>query len=220
MTGQRFKSFAVAVFSIFCLLFSGSALAQHEGADTMQQKKEQAAINHEGEKEKFDAGKLIFGHVLNGHEFHFLNIGDKPISIPLPIILYSPQRGFTTFMSSKFEHGHKDYKQYRMLTEHSIAEMGLDTKKYVEGDIVPVTASGDLDTGVKLYDVSLTRNVVQMLLALILFVWIMIRIANRYKKGIGVTSAPKGSQSLMEPVIEFIRDEVAIPNLGRKYPKY
>ena len=59
-----------------------------------------------------------------------------------------------------------------------------------------------------------------MLLALIVFVWIMLRIAKRYKSGVGVTSAPKGSQSLLEPVITFVRDEVAKPNLGHKYEKY
>jgi len=98
--------------------------------------------------------------------------------------------------------------------------MGLDPKKFAEGEIVAVDATGKLDASVKIYDISLTRNVVQMLLALIVFVWIMLRIANRYKSGVGVTSAPKGSQSLIEPIITFVRDEVAKPNLGHKYEKY
>jgi F-type H+-transporting ATPase subunit a len=59
-----------------------------------------------------------------------------------------------------------------------------------------------------------------MLLALFVFTWIMLRIAKRYKSGVGVTSAPKGSQSLIEPVITFVRDEVAKPNLRHKYQKY
>ena len=70
------------------------------------------------------------------------------------------------------------------------------------------------------YDLSLTRNVVQMILALVLLVWIMMTIAKRYKKGNGVTTAPKGMQNLMEPIITFIKDEVAKPNLGIKYEKY
>ncbi len=57
-------------------------------------------------------------------------------------------------------------------------------------------------------------------LLLSLFTWIMLRIARRYKSGVGVTSAPKGSQSLLEPVITFVRDEVAKPNLGHKHEKY
>ena len=97
-------------------------------------------------------------------------------------------------MSSRFEHGHKTHQDYALLTEHSIGEMKLDPKKFYPGDIVAVNASGALDPSVKVYDISLTRNVVQMLLALIVFVWIMLRIAKRYKTGVGVTSAPKGSK--------------------------
>jgi F-type H+-transporting ATPase subunit a len=48
----------------------------------------------------------------------------------------------------------------------------------------------------------------------------MFRVAGRYKKGVGVTSAPQGSQSLLEPIITFVRDEVAKPNLGHKYDRY
>src|SRR5205085_7801177 len=45
-------------------------------------------------------------------------------------------------------------------------------------------------------------------------------IAKKYKMGQGVTTAPKGAQGLLEPVIIFVRDEVAKPNLGKKYVKY
>ena len=195
-------------------------MAQHHEGDTTHQATEQNGGKHGEKEKKFNASEVIFGHVLNSHEFHFMDIGDKPVSIPLPIILYSPERGLTSFMSSKFEHGHKDYKGYRMLNAHSIQEMKLDPKKFAAGDIVAMNEAGEMDAAVKFYDISLTRNVVQMLLALTIFVWIMLRIANRYKSGVGVTSAPKGSQSLLEPVITFVRDEVAKPNLGHKYEKY
>jgi len=168
---------------------------------------------------------VIFGHIMDAHEFHFLSWEGKDgekhhATIPLPVILYSPQKGFTTFMSSRFHHGEHDYKGYRMLNEESIKHMKLDPKKYNVGQIVAVTDNGELDASVKVYDVSLTRNVVQMMLALAILVWIMIKVANRYKKGIGVTSAPQGMQNTMETVINFVKDEVAVPNLGKKYTKY
>ncbi len=164
---------------------------------------------------KFNAADVIFGHVLNGHEFHFFGA-----SIPLPVIIYSPQRGVSTFMSSKFHHGEEAHNGYMIVTKYNMEKLGLDPKKFNEEDIVAVDAAGKYDPTVKVYDLSLTRNVVQMLLALIIFTWIMLRIAKRYKSGVGVTSAPKGSQSLLEPVITFVRDEVAKPNLGHKYEKY
>jgi len=107
-----------------------------------------------------------------------------------------------------------------MLTREKIEELKLDPKKYNAEDILAVDGNDQPDMSVKVYDLSLTRNVVQMFLALIIFTWLMLRIANRYKKGVGVTTAPKGSQSLLEPVITFVRDEVAKPNLGHKADKY
>lgn len=204
------KSFTVAVFSVFLMLFSGHLFAQGEG----QNENHGSTAAQEGHKEEkgggFNARELIFGHVLNAHEFHFLDLKGKngethPVTIPLPVILYSPQRGLTSFMSSRFEHGHAAYKGYRL----------------VAGVVKPVKEDGvTIDETVKVYDVSLTRNVVQMLLALLVFVWVMLKIANRYKKGEGVKTAPNGAQGFMEPIITFIRDEVAKPNLGYKYERY
>lgn len=213
------KSFAVAVFSIFALLISAPGLA-----------KEGDGENGDHKKKSFDAQEIIFGHVLDAHEFHFFDITDKngkvtPIGIPLPVILYSPQRGLDVFMSSKFEHGHKSYKGYRVLDKHYLDDLekeGVDIKKegLSAGKVIPVDANDNWDRSIKFYDVSLTRNVVQMILALALLVWVMISIGKRYQKGEGVKTAPKGMQNLLEPVITFVRDEVAKPNLGAKWEKY
>src|SRR5688572_15708691 len=203
MTYRLIKSFTVAAFSIFLLCFSVEAQAG-DGND-----------ENNGKKKKFNASEVIFGHVLNGHEFHFFNV-----SIPLPVILYSPEKGVSSFMSSKFQHGEHPYKGYALLTRENMAHYGADPKKYNPEDIVALDANGKINESAKVYDLSLTRNVVQMLLALIIFTWIMLRIAKRYKSGVGVKSAPKGSQSLLEPVITFVRDEVAKPNLGHKHEKY
>jgi F-type H+-transporting ATPase subunit a len=222
MTFRLFKTFTVAVFSTFFTFFSNPVLAQHgeEGHGEKEASK----------KEGFNAEEVIFGHILDGHEFHFFDIikkdgTKKPVGIPLPVMLYSPQRGFSFFMSSKFHHGHEPHNGYRMLDAHYLEKLkkeGVDIKKegLYAGKIIPVTADDKIDKSVSVFDFSLTRNVVQMILALALLVWILISIANRYKKGIGVNTAPKGMQNLMEPVITFVRDEVAKPNLGHKWEKY
>lgn len=216
MQVNRFKSLLAAVFSVCFVFISHTSSANDQPGGENAPKEE---------KKLFDATEVIFGHIMDAHEFHFLSWegsdGKKHhATIPLPVILYSPQKGFTTFMSSKFHHGHEDYKGYRILTEESIKQMGLDPKKFNIGQIVAVNEAGELDASVKVYDVSLTRNVVQMFLALALLVWIMIKIARRYEKGIGVKTAPQGMQNTMETVINFVKDEVAVPNLGKKYSKY
>jgi F-type H+-transporting ATPase subunit a len=220
MVSRRVKSLLVAVFSLLIASFFNKTNAQPGEGDHHPSAQEVRGAEVKEEKKGFNAPEVIFGHVLNAHEFHFMDIGEHPITIPLPVIVYSPQRGLTSFMSSKFEHGHKVYDNYRLLTDEYIKHHRLDPKKYNPQDIVAVNDKGEIDETVKLYDISLTRNVVQMLITLILFTWVMLRIAKRYKSGIGVSSAPKGSQSLIEPIITFVRDQVAKPNLGPKSDKY
>lgn len=232
MAVGRFKSLLGAVFALHILLFSNASYAQHEGDHGEQKPAAHADASGHGEKKSFDANEVIFDHILDGHEYHFFDITQadgtrKPVGIPLPVILYAPEKGFSVFMSSKFHHGHTTHEGYRLLDRHFMAEHGLDTMKtaggqplYTANKIYAVNEAGMPLTDAKVYDISLTRNTVQMLLALALLCWIMITIANRYKKGLGVTTAPKGMQNFIEPVITFVRDEIAKPNLGHKYQKY
>ena len=219
MTLKCVKSLLVAGFSFLCLLSSISIFAQGELPETEQSTKKE-------EKKGFDANEVIFGHVLDAHEFHFFSFEgsdgeEHSAAIPLPVILYSPQKGVSAFMFSKFDEGKAEHDGYKLITTRVIEEEHLPADKYNDGQIVAVDANGQVDESAKIYDLSLTRNVVQMLIALALLVWVMVSIANRYKKGHGVTSAPKGSQSLIEPVIVFVIDELAKPCLGeKKYKKY
>ena len=68
------------------------------------------------------------------------------------------------------------------------------------------------------FDFSISKNVFSMLLATILLFIIFGAVAKGYKKREG--KSPKGIQSFMEPLIIFIRDEVAIPAIGPKWEKY
>jgi F-type H+-transporting ATPase subunit a len=227
MDFARLKSLLVAAFSLFfvtnSLLVSAQGGHDQHGQPTEQHGQPAEQHGETAKPKLFDANEVIFGHIMDAHEFHFLSYGPKEhkkhVTIPLPVILYSPQRGFTSFMSSKFHHGHSAYQDYMVLTEHNRAELGLDPKKFFVGQIVPVK-DGKFDPTVKVYDISLTRNVVQMILALIVLVWVMLAVAKRYKTGQGVKTAPKGMQNTIETVVNFVKDEVAKPNLGHKYPKY
>ncbi len=124
-------------------------------------------------------------------------------------------------MSSVFEHGHKEYQGYRLLDEEFIEEHHLDENVYKDsGKIYAVNAQGMPDLLAPVYDLSLTRNATQVLISVLLLIWLMTGVARQYGKGAGVTAAPTGFQNAIEPVITFVRDEVAKPNLGKKYEKY
>jgi len=164
--------------------------------------------------------KIILEHVADAHEFHFFTFHKKPVSIPLPVILYSSGKGWSVFMSSRFEHGSEVYDGYRLVDEEYAEEHKLDPNIFKTGRIYAADASGAPIASVRVYDLSLGRNVVQVLISVLLLIWIMNSIAGKYKSGIGVTTAPSGFQNAVEPVITFVRDEVGKSNLGNRYEKY
>ncbi len=166
---------------------------------------QETPVHTEGEhaEAEFNAGETIIHHVLDSHEFHFFDMGDFHATLPLPIIVYSPERGLSVFSSSKFEHGHAAYEGYKL----------------EENKIVAVNTDGSVNEEAKVYDLSLTKNVVQMFIGVILLLVIMLNVAKKYKVR-GSDNAPTGFQNAIEPVITFVRDDVAKPNLSGKHDKY
>lgn len=199
MAFKSIKYLLAAAFSLFIGIFPNASFAQEH------EQHEAAAAHHATEEPgKFNAGETIIEHVLDAHEFHFFTAGHFHATIPLPIILYSPERGFTSFSSSAFGHGgHEIHEGYK-----------LEKNK-----IIPVKEDGSVDTSVRVYDFSLTKNVVQMFIGVILLLVIMLTVAKKYKTK-GAHTAPSGLQNAVEVAITFVRDDVAKPNLHGKHEKY
>ena len=170
----------------------------------------QAATAPEEEDQGFDPGKFIIEHVSDSYEWHIMTVGKTHVAIPLPVILYTREEGLACFLSSRFHHGEDAYKGFR------IAGEGKN-----EGKIVRVKADGTEDEEAKLpIDLSITKTVFALICSAILLLVIFIPMGRKYSRQ-GGTKAPSGFQSLMEPVILFVRDEVAIPSIGvRRYEKF
>jgi len=192
---KHLKSLLEVAFSLFIISFSNSLTAQENNQNTPTE------ANKSGD---FNPGNLIMEHIMDNHDFLFGEFNGKKVAIPLPVIVYSPQRGIAAFSSSHFNNPEKGYKGYK------ISEKGV---------IIAIKEDGTIDESVKVFDFSITRNVVQMILALILLVVLTVGVANKYKKN-GANVAPSGFQNALEPIITFIRDEVGKSNLGDKYEKY
>jgi F-type H+-transporting ATPase subunit a len=162
------------------------------------------------EEEKFNAGNMIIEHVSDAHSWHI--IGNY--SIPLPVILYSKDRGLMIFSSSRLRHG-AEYKGLEKDTEEKNGFQEAGTK------IVVANPDGTINKGEtdKLWDFSITKNTMTVFMVGALLLVIFISVSRSYSKN-GMV-APKGLQSFMEPVIVFIRDDLAIPSIGKdKYAKY
>lgn len=146
--------------------------------------------------------EFIFHHVKNTYDWHFATIGHTHVTLPLPIILYSEDRGLEFFMSSDFldeEHEYVEHAGY-MLTDEGTHLVAVDESR-------------------TFYDFSITKNVAAMILSVVVMMIVFPAAAKRYQQKPG--APPKGVQSFIEPVIVFIRDEVAIPAIGEhKYMKF
>lgn len=226
MIGKGVKCLLVAAFSLFCL----SSFAQEEGNDNKDIHTQSEQKEKQENTKKFDANEVIFGHVLDAHQFHFLSYKGSDgqlhhVGIPLPVILYSAGKGFSAFSSGKFHHGEDVHNGYLLVTQEykeHLMESGYskaDVEKLRNETIIAVDENSIPLQNVKVYDFSLTRNVVQMFIALGLLVWMLLSVARRYREQ-GAGKAPRGMQNLIEVLVTFIRDEIGKPNLGHKYQKY
>ncbi len=181
-------------------LFSLNVWATHTPQTQKEEKiEEEITGEHQNKNEKFQPGEFILGHVGDAYEWHILDFEHTHVSIPLPIILYSEHSGLNLFMSSRFHHGTESYKGF------SLAEEGEYKGKIIE------TYNGEISVPLNL---SISKNVVALFVSLILLLWIFISVANRYKAN--PNSAPKGLQSVLEPFILFVRDDIAKDSIGEK----
>lgn len=155
--------------------------------------------NSHNENGKFEPGKMITEHIADAHDWHLWGEGSQAVSIPLPIIIYTKSRGFIFFLSSKFEHGHASHLGFRM-----------NEKGHLVWD--------DPNASEKILDLSITKNVLAMLIAVLTLSLIVIGMAKSYKNRKGL--APKGIHNLIEPLILFIRDDMAVPLIGKKSDKF
>jgi F-type H+-transporting ATPase subunit a len=157
---------------------------------------------------KFDASTFILEHIADSHEWHILTKKNgESIAIYLPVILYDKDKGLDIFSSKKLAHG-QEHNGYKIMEEGDL-----------EGKIVSVNAEGVVNEVSLPLDFSVTKAVIGMLSAAIIGLVLFISLARSYKKT-GI-SHPKGIQSFLEPVILFVRDDIAIPNIGKqKYSRY
>jgi F-type H+-transporting ATPase subunit a len=200
MAFRPIKSLLVLCFSLLTLAFSGNAFA-NEKADGHEAKAE----GHEAKA--FNVTETILEHIKDDHSWHLWG----EISLALPVILYTP-KGFEVFSSAKFMNEHHEHIAYKGNFDYKIIEGKVK--------IVDATEAVDVEASKALWDFSITKNVASLFISVLILLVVLLTAAGAYKKT-GITSAPKGVQSFMEPIVLFVRDEVAIPNIGKKkFAKY
>jgi F-type H+-transporting ATPase subunit a len=220
-TYKRFTSIFLLIFSLF-IGFSNNLLASEpQEVEASEQTKTPEASEENG---PIDISAIAIEHVSDSHSWHFWGEGHHSVSAPLPVILKG-NNGIAFFMSSEFHHDNegkvvveKNGERFVMFEEkvyfanETPNEYGQFVTLTAEEKEVSVSNASPLDF-------SITKNVTQMFISVIVILWIFTSIAKAYKTQ-GVTSAPKGKQSFFEPLILFVRDDIAKGNIGHGSEKF
>jgi F-type H+-transporting ATPase subunit a len=205
---NSFKGFVRSLALIFSLVFPLTMLAGDPDYHHSDSVPFDNVHNPKTGDEKFNAGQVIIDHITDSHEWHLWG----HTSMPLPIIVYHKERGLTCFSSARFEHGHKTYNGYKMEGKKVVAVSTLASE---DAHDTPVNEELTKDV----WDISITKNVFAMFISMGILLLIFLSVAKAYKRRDGL--APSGLQSFLEPIIVFVRDDIARPSIGEKrYARY
>ncbi len=198
---------AVTVFVTTGIFASGNDKKQHgtDGGEVNSREEVKAYIKH---------------HLKDSHDFAFFSYSShgerKHVGFPLPVILWTSQ-GLVTFMSSEFHHNDDGH----VLVEKNGLKFAKIHSKIYELESGASNVSFDethhATNAHKVLDFSITKSVVGILLAGLLIFLGFSRLAAQYK----TRSIPKGFGRVLEPLVIYVRDEIARPNIGeKKYKKF
>jgi F-type H+-transporting ATPase subunit a len=157
--------------------------------------------------------EFINHHLLDAHDFT-LSVNEETgehYGFSLPIILWD--NGLQVFSSSKFHHGEET-------AEHNGNYYVLHHEKIYKTDASGALTEGEHGhpTNARPLDLSITKSVVGILGIAVLMFLMFTALAKSYGKNNGIAS---GAGRFFEPLVLYIRDEIAIPNIGEKgYKKY
>jgi len=226
----------VKKFKLYCLVLSMVSML---GFLAFAQDKDEAHSNaHEleehihgeehamhQEEAEFDVAEMIMHHIADANEFHIS--GD--LAVPLPVILWDTIEGLQFFLSSAFHHGHTAVDGFVM--DHGVVKkikgdfpLGKVDVQVHHGEVMydghhfKTEGKSTLLAGSSFYDFSITKNVFTLLFSCAVLIFLFVGMAGFYKKG---NLVPKGIYAALEPLILFVKEDIAIPNIGEeKHAKF
>jgi F-type H+-transporting ATPase subunit a len=199
------SKFLVKFLTITVLVFSLNLNAQHIEYEVSEGNDEERDI-------KTEIKESINHHIQDSYDFIFFSDTEKNkhYGFSLPVILID--EGLHLFSSSKFHHG------------ETVAESNGKYYKLYHNKIYRTDAEGTLSlddhqhpTNIKPLDFSITKGVLMIMVTGALMLLLFVGLARSFGKGPIATGAGR----FFEPIIVYIRDDIARPNIGEtKYKKY
>ena len=193
-------------YSLLALLFTLTISGVTFAHDNHSHSDDHSEVHHFEKDTRTEIKETIAHHLKDSHSFELFH----GVSFPLPIILWDD--GLHVFMSSAFHHG------------EAVAESNGNYYFMDHGKIYSTDTEGTLvyddhhhALNDKPLDLSITKNVFVVMLMCLLLFFLFTALSKSYRKG----PIPSGFGRLLEPLVLFIRDDIAIPNIGEKhYKKY
>jgi F-type H+-transporting ATPase subunit a len=214
-----FRAYLKTAFLALIFLAFATAQAQDQIGDYAFDKEVESHGGKVNTKEEIDS--YIDHHLKDAHDFHLFSYTDdagerKHVGFPLPVIIWSSE-GLQFFMSSKFHH---DDDGKELVTAGDATFTKLHSKIY-ELDKGATSINFDEEhhptNAHRVFDMSITKSVFGLLLIGLFMLLVFGGLAKQYKN----KSIPTGFGRVLEPLVLYVRDEIAKPNIGEhKYRKY
>ena len=166
---------------------------------------------------KSEVEAYILHHIKDSHDFSLFSYTSdsgerKHVGFPLPVILWSSE-GLVTFMSSAFHHNDDGH----VIVEKNGLKFAKIHSKIYELDTDAATVSFDethhATNAHKTLDFSITKSAFGLIvIGLLMLLWFS-KLARQYK----TKKVPTGFGRVLEPLVLYVRDEIAKPNIGEKH---
>ena len=148
-----------------------------------------------------DMDEYLFGHVGDAYGWHITTVKGEPVSVHLPVIVHSKTTGWHIFSSKHIEEG-EEYEGFVVDTDGKLKEMQPD------------------GTLIKPLDISITKNVLALLVNSLLLVLIVLLTARWYRRHDAAREVPRGFTGLMEMLVMMVENDIIKECVGENYRRY
>lgn len=152
----------------------------------------------EDEPEAFNPREAIFEHLGDEYGWSIWNL-----QIPLPVIVRDYAGGWHCFSSSRLENG-AAFDGFRMAADG--------------GNAGKVVGSDEAGAEYRPWDLSITRNVLSLIICSLVLCWLVFPLVRWYKKH--PDGAPRRVKGMMEVVVEMLYQDVLLSVLGKNARRF
>ena len=152
-----------------------------------------------------DMNEYIFGHIGDSYGWHITTVNGHHITVHLPVIVHSRETGWHIFSSRHIGHG-EAYQGFYIAPEG---------EKHA-GKLVEATSGGV----VKPLDISITKNVLGLMVDSLLLVLLILAAARWYRRHDATKEAPGGFAGIVEMMVMMVEDDIIKDCIGPDYKRY